>query len=398
MPNVNFFLEYIPNEARMKGHEKLSRKYTKKRAFYACRQAYNYVSYVKKGAKERLDYVAYSGDSEKSSGVFDARGLLNDAALKELKEALRNTESTIYEGVISFEKEFGERHVPEWQTAHSLMTTEFKRFLKRAGFRPENTIWYAGLHQNTENRHIHFSFFEKEPTHLNRKTGVREFQYRPIAKGAMEEFKIRTELFLTNGLSEIKRLRKELLDSHLAKISVRDDLQLPRILHRYMTELIRLLPEKGRLAYDSANMDHLRGQIREMVHQVIQKDRVLFQKFEAFHRAVRERDLRAAELSDQHKVPKERRQRYTMEAVCMEDLYRRLGNQFIQAAIAFRDRQNPGGGRLTRKHARKKVLQDILHYCLTLDLRMREEAMRVFEEYHQRMEEEFEENSGGLEN
>ena len=40
---------------------------------------------------------------------------------------------------------------------------EFPKFFKKAALNPENITWFAGLHENTDNKHIHFSFRQNPP-------------------------------------------------------------------------------------------------------------------------------------------------------------------------------------------------------------------------------------------
>ena len=51
----------------------------------------------------------------------------------------------------------------DYEQAYNFIKKELPRFFTRAGLDKDNIIWYAGLHENTENKHIHISFFEKEP-------------------------------------------------------------------------------------------------------------------------------------------------------------------------------------------------------------------------------------------
>lgn len=43
------------------------------------------------------------------------------------------------------------------------MQSELPKFFKSAGLNPDNIEWFAGLHENTDNRHIHLiSFVNKK--------------------------------------------------------------------------------------------------------------------------------------------------------------------------------------------------------------------------------------------
>ena len=76
VPNVNCKIAFVENEETLAKSPRLIEKYGAKRKFYSCNQTQDYLTYVDTGSKQKLDYVAYSGDREKSSGVFGKNGLL----------------------------------------------------------------------------------------------------------------------------------------------------------------------------------------------------------------------------------------------------------------------------------------------------------------------------------
>lgn len=125
------------------------------RTFYDSNQKDDYLAYMDKGIKsgESIDYLDYTGNEEKSSGVFNADGILSKADKKALREKLRKTDSIIWDIVISFEKEFGEQNVYNAEQAQALLKRVLPRFFRESGLKPENITWYAGLHTNTDNRY-----------------------------------------------------------------------------------------------------------------------------------------------------------------------------------------------------------------------------------------------------
>jgi len=98
VPNVNFFINYV-NDIRGKGLEKCDKKYIDERKFYSCGQYHDYIEYINNGSKEKLDFVAYSGNNEKSHGLFNEKGMMNRADVKEIRQMLRKTKSVIWHGV-----------------------------------------------------------------------------------------------------------------------------------------------------------------------------------------------------------------------------------------------------------------------------------------------------------
>ena len=147
------------------------------RDFYSSTSGNDYIGYVSKGITEArtYDYVSYMDDNNKSSGVFDSNGLLSKQDIKALRKMLRETKSCIWDMVISFEELFGKEHLFHFEQAMGLLNNILPKFFKSANLNLKNVIWYAGLHENTDNRHIHISFFEKERTFYNHRK--KEYKY-----------------------------------------------------------------------------------------------------------------------------------------------------------------------------------------------------------------------------
>ena len=206
--NIVFICKYYkPSDKYNAKHEDKIRK----REFLSCNGSYNYVSYVDTGSLDSVpkDYTEYVGNSEKSCGVFSAKGLLSDDEKRELREMLRDTQSCIWDCVISFREEFGDEYCRDYEQAYNFLKKELPKFFTRAGLDKDNIVWYAGLHENTENKHIHISFFEKEPQFMkNNKT----FSYHSgkIPKDVLITSKLIFEKALTNKTAEIVKLRKDL--------------------------------------------------------------------------------------------------------------------------------------------------------------------------------------------
>lgn len=83
-PNVNFMISYVPCLDGLGLNHPLVKKYYGERQFYACQDSsYNYIGYVNSGSEKKLDYVEYSGNKEKSTGVFDKNGICDEKRIKE---------------------------------------------------------------------------------------------------------------------------------------------------------------------------------------------------------------------------------------------------------------------------------------------------------------------------
>lgn len=91
-----------------------------------------------------------------------------------------------------------------------MLKAELPRFFKDARFNPDNMTWFAGLHENTDNRHIHISFFENVPLRIRAHKNERQFSHGKINPTCIDRFKLRVEQRLTNVAAELKIARAEL--------------------------------------------------------------------------------------------------------------------------------------------------------------------------------------------
>ena len=385
-PNLVLLIGFVQSESKLR-NKVLRDKYSEQRKFYSCQQEHNLVSYVNKGMKTKLDYVAYSGNEEKSSGIFNQNGLMDKQSQSTLRNQLRATQSVIWHGVLSFEKEFGEKYVTDSEDAIRLMKLELPKFFKNSGLKPDNIVWYAGLHENTNNKHIHFSFYEKEPTrYTSRDNQNLHFSEGHISKVAMDKFKVSVEQRLTDISSQLKLARKNLLDStkyvlfseqnkkwHLGKVQ------------KGLLELMTLLPKTGRLSYDSANMQSLKPKIKKIIISLVKTNPKIYQAFDTLGRMVATKDKQTKEILKSQKIDEKYWKHYLVADKTIEDIYRRLGNYVINTAFAFRLQKATKKKAIAKRYKRQSITK-LLNYCLKLSTDVENEAMAAFTEHMERLE------------
>ena len=375
VPNVNLFLGYVDNL------DKSVSKDLEARRFYSSNKEYDYVKYVNTGSKEKLDYVAYSGNNEKSKGIFNENGLLNAEQIKELRTNLRTTKSTIWHGVISFTEYFGNLNCDTYEKAYELMKSQLPKFFKNANLDPENIVWFAGLHENTDNKHIHFSFFEKEPLRYKQSSRFKQFSDGYIDIDAINQFKIDIEKYFISRNFNIFENRKEI--TNLLKKSFNDGAYMNKI-----NKLIIVLPVKGRLSYDSENMAEHRPMIDNIVKSIIVSNPELKRKVSDFEHILSKRDTELLKAYAKIKVDCSDK---LLHEKCIKDLYRRLGNIVILAAKDIKTKQNKFNyetrNRLILKHIEKKKRKILINKCMQLNDLVNKEIVNAFAEYRERLEE-----------
>ena len=375
VPNVNLFLGYVDNL------DKSVSKDLEARRFYSSNKEYDYVKYVNTGSKEKLDYVAYSGNNEKSKGIFNENGLLNAEQIKELRTNIRTTKSTIWHGVISFTEYFGNVNCDTYEKAYELMKSQLPKFFKNANLDPENIVWFAGLHENTDNKHIHFSFFEKEPLRYKQSSRFKQFSDGYIDIDAINQFKIDIEKYFISRNFNIFENRKEI--TNLLKKSFNDGAYMNKI-----NKLIIVLPVKGRLSYDSENMAEHRPMIDNIVKSIIVSNPELKRKVSDFEHILSKRDTELLKAYAKIKVDCSDKLLYEK---CMKDLYRRLGKIVILDARDIKTKQNKFNyetrNMLIIKHIEKKKRKILINKCMQLNDLVNKEIVNAFAEYRERLEE-----------
>lgn len=382
-PNVNLMFGFadVVNPTQIKGNAKLLKMY-KERLFYSCNQDFDSVKYVDSGSKEKINFVAYSGNDEKSLGVFNKDGLISAERKSELRASLRKTKSVVWHGVISFEQEFGNKYCSCFERAQTLMKNALPKFLKDANLNPDNIDWYAGLHENTDNKHIHFSFYEKTPQKTRQRSKKYFFSQGAVPLKALNNFKLSIELSLLNSKYEIYENRKSLLTEFKEQTANKGV---------NMTTFIRLfneVPKSHRISYDSENMEKYRKQIDLVTQSIINSNKSLNAKFKFFIETLMKRDEDIRLAYEKLKID------YSNKLLCekyLNDIYRRLGNIVLQTIKDIRIKQAKleiaTNKRLVQKRIEKNKRKILIKKCLQLNEIVNNEIINSFKEYINKLEE-----------
>ncbi len=376
MPNVVARIHYYDTSAN-------------KRNFYSSGQKDDYLSYVDKGIKStgKIDYLDYTGNEEKSSGLFNAQGLLSKADKKELREKLRTTQSCIWDMVVSFSQEYGEDNMTDYGQAQRLLSATLPKFFKRAGFEPSNIIWYAGLHTNTDNRHIHISFFENEPMRFYRKEKRYRYRHGKIRVQDLDFFKMEIEKYFLQPIEGIKRVRKLLMDETREIAGGMYALNDSKELKRQLRKLYEQIPYKGKIAYDSFAMVGCKDTVDTIVSWILTNGENAFD-YQELSRELDRRDKQIIQLCEQQKI--QNVEEYLYGGNFQRDLYRRMGNTVIKEVLKKRREELLQAREIRHAKARQKHHIDSLAYCLgkaaEISACADEEAIRCFEEYREKLE------------
>lgn len=270
--NIAFTLPSPP--AYLRGNARA--EYIAQRAFYNMTAHYNYFSYTldKKKVVKNANAEHYFTRNGTNTGLFNLKGVLNEEQKQALKAKLKSTKSIIWHGFVSFDEDVS-RGFNTQENAIKFMRQTFGGFLERAGFKKDNIELYCSLHDDTDNRHIHYAFFEKEPKRRD-KNGVLGYTRRgKIDARAIDNYLVSANMHLSEHGDEYYTARDEAIAS-LNEVRKQAHKQ-PAIVAKQelniaLHGLMNKLPTTGRLGYNSANMSELRPEIDRVTRLLIASD------------------------------------------------------------------------------------------------------------------------------
>jgi hypothetical protein len=377
---------------------------SKKWSFYSSADCNNdYLKYVDKGGKagECLDYLGYAGNPEKSSGAFSEGGLLTAQEKSEIRKELKTTKSCVWDYVVSFEEGYGKSKIRSWRDAQALIAKEFPRFLKANGMDASKVRWFAGLHENTDNRHIHLCFYELEPERIVAHQSGRRWHRGKLAQTSIETFKVRIEQTLSSGEFALGSERRALMDG--LGDSLDERVERDRKARKALLNLYRVLPP-GDFGYSSKEADPIRQDIDAVTAAVIQSEPALSESFDRFLTTIRKKDEETKAICERDKIDP---QRYLIAETMVSDFYRRAGNRVLAYVRKPKGRERKptmtksewAYARHREKAGMYSLVNNVLNLVLSLAREEREEwaAFDEFERKSREFEREKEKEDDGPE-
>ena len=380
MPKVLMEIKFTPYECpRNKG----AAEHAAERAFYNGTAEYNYFSYTEKDGKVVKDEENGAKNyMEKTSGVFNAKGVLTAKQKAELSKKLRETKSIIWHGFISFDDETSPLFNTQEACVHFVNRT-MNSYFERNGLDQKNLELFCSLHSDTDHRHIHFAFFEKEPKLIDKKTKRRVYRTRGVlgdrvylldkeivpkgtegAKLGYHDFG--HDNFITNANYYLEENKYEL---ELARKAMTEQMDASRTdvstnwrykeLRSSLIALARELPKSGKgniKGYNSKDMTPHRRKIDKVVKQYIDAVPGLRQQHNALVREVFKRESDLKRICKTEGFDYEKAAKPGVEAM-KKDIRVRLGNRILKIAESVNDDYKKIGiaraNDLTRKIAAK---------------------------------------------
>lgn len=351
----------------------------------------DYLRYIATGINETkgYDYLDYIGDDEKSFGVFNQNGFLSKKDIEDIRNGLRNTKSLIWDCLISLEVGYDKEHLRSGNDAYELMKDVFPKFLKKAGFRLENTTWFAGLHENTDNRHIHICIFEHDPIFYTKGSKNTHYRKGVFKTSHKNELKLNIINHFESDLHKYNLARYKALEKvklHLASKSIED---FEKALFYHYRKLFEEIPKIGSISYQSENMDQIMGVVDQVAELFVNHP---FHKelFKEIDKILSKEDDRTNKLCNEFGLDANE---YLIKDKYYKDLKRRLGNIVIKDAVKKRNKAYEQFINVKDINERRKKeigickdLGKILHYQ-SIASKLEDEEHRLFMEYQKKIKE-----------
>lgn len=287
---------------------------------------------VAKGNEKELGrrkdgYLGYTSSHHKDStisseGVIDTKEK-REELYRKLSSAFSKKGDIFYEEIISLESHEEAERLSLGESARQwepLLNEVLPKVFRHRGFDPDNMLWTADLHTNTQHPHVHLLFMEKEHTIDRGKFTKSDMKYlKRQLLSALERrqsycdrLEASVDDVFRNKDKQFRHLMSDVEQSLLDNKNIR------------LTELLKALPKRGRMQYNSYNMKDYRPLIDNYIDHLIRTDKKAKASFEKLMETI---DKLEANINDagNEKIS-------TLKEAEMRKIYERIGNMILQKA------------------------------------------------------------------
>jgi len=241
---INYYSNDMLNHIHNDSEKKEIEKNIKKSNFYRSKSKFDFCKYIDRNEAtqendikpiDEKDYINYSNERPGSTGIFSKNGVLNKNELKELKTSLRNNTSTIWDAVLSFKKEYSAKYCKNKNDAANIIKNTLPLFFINAGFDPNNIIWFAAFHINTDNPHIHLAFFEKDKN-IKKINGTLTNKNYFLKKDALKFYREKVAFFCEHTVNKKYALRESIKKLFLNQLHKKNNYESIKILFEKLND------------------------------------------------------------------------------------------------------------------------------------------------------------------
>lgn len=197
------------------------------------------------------------------------------------------------------------------------------KLINDMGLRLDNTTWYASLHINTKNPHMHILI------HEYKKTASRGY----IAPSCIHNLKSNIANYLVNN-NKFYVLRDKTFSNIVGEVSLKDLSKVKnqklysdkfrRELNNKLIDLYNVLPKVGRLQYNSKNMIPYKEQLNNIIEYILMHNSIKYD-YAQYIKLLKEHQK---ELNTLYGLGSENKnQKYCNEQI--NRLYSKIGNEIL---------------------------------------------------------------------
>lgn len=281
----------------------------------------------KKLGKRKDGYLGYTSSHHKdatisSEGVIDSTKK-REELYKKMEKAFSKKGDIFYEEIISLESHEEAERLSLGQSAKQwepLLNEVLPKVFRHKGFDPKNMLWTADLHTNTQHPHVHLLFMEKEHTMDRAKFTQSDMKYlKRQLLSALERRQAycdRLEASVDDVFKKKDQQFRHLMSDVEESLINNKNIQL--------TELLKALPKRGRMQYNSYNMKDYRPLIDNYIDHLIRTDK---NAKASFSKLMETLDRLEANINDagNEKIS-------TLKEAEIRKIYERIGNMILQKA------------------------------------------------------------------
>jgi hypothetical protein len=231
---------------------------------------------------------------------------------------------TIWNIMISFPSDFALNNgLVTKKDYYDLTKNVIPSFLLDAGFRLDNTLWYAVLHRNTKNPHIHLVLSEEKE--IKKRNIISSSSVNKL-KSLIGNYIIDNKDFYIFRDNEFKKIIGNVTCQDFTKIksSRMFSSSYRRTLNKKLFSLYEHLPTKGRLQYNSKNIAPYKNEMDSVIEYILSHDSVKY-KFEKYRIMLMKRQKELNSLYGKTKKNKEN----TYFNAQVQKVYIKIGNDIL---------------------------------------------------------------------
>ena len=261
-------------------------------------------------------------DDTKDNGINYIWGKNGDITKTEiLKDLPKDRAGRMWTLVVSFPPQFAyESGLKTKQDYYMLTKAIIPKLILDNDMDLTNTCWYASSHIDTDNPHLHICLFEKEQL----------YQKNTLNKNSIKSLKSNIASYLIDNTSFYKEqdylflgLDYKIRKSNFTKVA--PDLffsdKFRKSLNKDLLKLYKKLPKKGRLQYNSKNLNKYRDDLDKIIEKILYHDKIKYD-FERYYHHLEEIER------EQKKIYGNSKENKYIENK-MNRLYSKIGNDIL---------------------------------------------------------------------